>query len=106
MRVPGWMRGVELWRTGVAVRRDWPDGSHDLFGWAPLGTDLSGPIRTDHARWRRGVFRPVHSVVRVSGRDFLLHGERDGCRAPDCPAGDGAVSGTPRPAEHSRQWRT
>ncbi|GAA1802985.1 hypothetical protein GCM10009682_26040 [Luedemannella flava] len=104
MRVPRWMRGAELWRAGVAVRRDWPDGTHDLFGWQAGAADLAASIRADRARWRRGPLRPTHSVVSLSGRDFVLHADRDGCRAPDCPVGDDAgVSAARQHREHSRQ---
>src|SRR5436309_1862167 len=86
MRIPRWLRRVEPWRIGVAVRREWPDGTHDLFGWRTPGSDLNGPIRTDRASWLRSPMRPVaYSVVPVSVRDFVLHGRRDSCRAPDCP---------------------
>ncbi len=103
MRVPRWMRGTDLWRTGVAVRRDWSDGSHDLFGWAPAGADLGAAIRADRKRWRRGLLRPsAYAVVSLSARDFVLHGERDGCRAPDCPTGE-EVAVPRQEAEHTRQ---
>ncbi|MFC7484648.1 hypothetical protein ACFQX7_37925 [Luedemannella flava] len=61
----------------VAVRRDWPDGTHDLFGWQAGAADLAASIRADRARWRRGPLRPTHSVVSLSGRDFVLHADRD-----------------------------
>ena len=85
MGIPRWLRGVELWWVGVAVRRDWPDGSHDMFGWQLPGADLASVVGRDRRSWARGPARPTYSVVTLSARDFLLHGRRDVCRAPDCP---------------------
>jgi hypothetical protein len=91
MRVPKWLRSEQLWQEGVAVRRDWPDGSHDLFGWRRPGSNLTGAIVRDRVAWLLAPPRPTYSVVTVSVRDFVLHGRRDVCRAPDCPASEGAV---------------
>lgn len=94
MRVPRWLRSAQPWEAGVAVRRDWPDSSHDLFGWRRPGADLGPAMRADLIHWLRGPARPVYSSVRVSMRDFLLHGRRDTCRAPDCPTVDTEMSAT------------
>jgi hypothetical protein len=94
MRVPRWLQPAQLWEDGVAVRRDWPNGTHDLFGWRRPGADLGPAMRADLVHWLRGPARPVYSAVRVSMRDFLLHGRRDVCRAPDCPTIETASSGT------------
>ena len=92
MRVPRWLRWARPWQVGVAVRRDWPDGSHDYFGLRAVDSDLSAAIRSDRVHWLRGPARPAYSVVAISARDFLLHGRRDGCRAPDCPASNDFVA--------------
>lgn len=72
--------------AGYAVRRDWPDGSHDLYGWRPSATAVQRRIKRTRASLRLG---PWHygtlTVVRVSRRDVRLHARRDLCRAPDCP---------------------
>src|SRR4051812_14099620 len=82
----GRVRRMEPWEAGYAVRRDWPDGSHDLVGFRSVSAKLGGFIRRDRAYWRRGPLRPDRwTVVVVSRRDFDLHAARPGCRSPDCP---------------------
>ncbi|GAA1801425.1 hypothetical protein GCM10009682_24160 [Luedemannella flava] len=93
MGVPRWLRWAQPWEMGVAVRRDWPDGSHDLFGWRRTGSDLGAAMRADLVYWLRAPARPVYCVVTVSMRDFLLHGRRDVCRASDCPTAPARSAG-------------
>jgi hypothetical protein len=87
------------WEAGCAVRRDWPDGSHDLVGFRaspPLADEF---IRRDQRYWCRGPLHPLAwTVVQVSRRDFDLHGVRPDCRSPDCPT----VASAPRPRQHLR----
>lgn len=71
---------------GYAMRRDWPDGIHDLVCWRRSQRRAAAKIAGDVEYWRRTTFRPTrHSVVAVSLRDFALHRRRRDCRAPDCP---------------------
>ena len=82
-------RGMDAWDTGFAVRRDWPDGSHELVGFTESESRAERFIRRDREYWRRGPLRPLSwQIVVVSRRDFELHERRFGCRAPDCPTGD------------------
>lgn len=75
-----------------SVRRDWADGSHEFVGLYLNGARAGWAAWSDAAFWRRCHFRPVCSVVEISGRDFLLHRRRQGCRAPDCPMGTDRTS--------------
>ena len=79
---------VAPWEAGYAVRRDWPDGTHDLVAYRREGTALDGFVARDREYWRWGPLRPARwTVVVVSYRDFNLHARRHGCQAPDCPTG-------------------
>jgi hypothetical protein len=78
--------GMDGWEPGLAVRRDWPDGCHELVGFSVESEGVERFVRRDRAYWRRGPVRPASwQVVRVSRRDFSLHEQRPNCRAPDCP---------------------
>jgi hypothetical protein len=75
------------WRAGSAVRRDWPDGTHELVGFSVDEDGASRFLARDRRYWQRGPLRPTAwRVVVVSRRDFDLHGHRRDCRAPDCPS--------------------
>lgn len=76
----------DAWQAGHAVRRDWPDGTHDIVGWRTTAGKAERFARRDRECWRRGPLRPrTWSVVVISRRDVQLHGRRHDCRAPDCP---------------------
>jgi hypothetical protein len=82
-----------------AVRRDWPDGTHEFIRARDNETDALRQMESDHEFWRRGPMRPPLSVVRISVHDFELHGRRRrDCKAPDCPQQDSAAT-TPGVAE-------
>jgi hypothetical protein len=71
---------------GFAVRRQWPDGSHDYFRFSRTPGPAQDAIEADRRYWRKGPVAPVgHRVVAISSRDFELHRGRRRCRAPDCP---------------------
>lgn len=71
---------------GVAVRRNWPGGDHDIVGFSTSLGELDGLIARSVAYWRRCHYRPRHVVVEISARDFDIHLHRHPCRSPDCPA--------------------
>jgi hypothetical protein len=88
------MSAVELrpssssrWLAVYAVRRDWPDGSHEFVGARDSKADAQRFVERDRQYWLPGPLRPEWSVVEISVRDFDLHAKRYGCRAPDCPIG-------------------
>lgn len=78
-------RRVEPWRAGLAVRRDWPDGTHEFVEFSLTAAVVERFLSTDRTYWRRSYYRPTLSVVSISRRDFELHRLRRLCRAPDCP---------------------
>jgi hypothetical protein len=88
---------MESWQVGFAVRRDWPDGSHEFVRFCLSEGEAASFVTSDRAYWRRGPWRPVHAVVCISVRDFELHADRRLCRAPDCPAAT-SVPTVDRPA--------
>jgi len=74
------------WQAGYAVRRDWPDGTHELVGFQAAPVEAARFLQRDRWYWRRGPLRPrAWDVVLVSRRDFELHAVRHDCRSPDCP---------------------
>jgi hypothetical protein len=84
---------IESWQSGYAVRRDWPDGAHDFFGFRPTFDPAEEEASRSRRFWRPGPIRPVHSVVTISRRDFDLHAKaRRNCCAQDCPAAWGSFA--------------
>jgi hypothetical protein len=82
--------GMETWRAGYAVRRDWPDGVHEFVGFRATRLEADRFVDGDRGYWRRGPVRPLAwTVVVISRRDFDLHAGRHECRSPDCPTWDG-----------------
>lgn len=80
-------------QAGHAVRRDWPDGTHDLACWRATAAAAHRVLVRRRASWRRAPVRPVAwSVVWVSRRDVIVHGHRHDCRAPDCPTAATALA--------------
>jgi hypothetical protein len=71
----------------LAVRRDWPDGTHEFIGPVsdlPAAAELR---QREFAKWGRIPYRPLLSVVRINLHDFWLHAQdRPDCTAPNCPA--------------------
>jgi len=81
------------WPAGFAVRRDWPDGSHDLVAFRGSAGQARRFARRDRAYWRRSPLRPLtHTVVVTSRRDVVLHAARHPCASPDCPTADPAAA--------------
>ena len=69
-----------------AVRRDWPDDTHEFVRPRDTETRANRQLDRDRVYWRPGPMRPELSVVRISKHDFALHGRhRRYCKAPDCP---------------------
>jgi hypothetical protein len=68
-----------------AVRRDWPDGSHEFVRSRRDPARAARQLEGDRAYWRRGPLRPELSLVEISRHEFRLHARhRRDCRAPDC----------------------
>ncbi|SCF01158.1 hypothetical protein GA0070562_5106 [Micromonospora tulbaghiae] len=70
---------------GYAIRREWPDGSHDLFGFASDARVAQRRLGRDQDYWRGGPVRPLAVyVVAASAADVDGH-PVDGCRRTGCP---------------------
>ena len=85
-------RELRAWEAGYAVRRDWPDGSHEFIDFSVTAAQAGVRAERDREYWLRGPVRPRSwSVVVISQRDFTLHLGRRQCRAPDCAGAGIAV---------------
>jgi hypothetical protein len=76
---------LEPWQAGLAVRRDWPDGTHEFVRLTLRPAEVARFVDHGAAYWRTGPMSPRHSVVAISRREFDWHRRRD-CRSLDCPA--------------------
>jgi hypothetical protein len=71
---------------GFAIRRRWPDGSHDYIRFSRTPGAAQRGVEPDRRYWERGPVRPVErNVVAISRNDFDLHRARRRCRSTDCP---------------------
>ena len=71
---------------GFALKRLWPDGSHDYIRFSRNPGEAQRGVEPDRRYWRRSPYRPVdYRVVPISARDFDLHRSRRNCRSSDCP---------------------
>jgi len=72
--------------TGYAVRRHWPDGSHDYVELCGSLRAAQLAARRDELATRPAPYRPAdHRVVLISRAEFDAHRRRHGCRSTDCP---------------------
>ncbi|MEU7802636.1 hypothetical protein AB0B10_25590 [Micromonospora arborensis] len=70
---------------GYAIRREWPDGAHDLFGFAPDQGTAQSALERDRGYWRSGPVRPTTTyLVAASAADVDRH-PTVGCRRSCCP---------------------
>jgi hypothetical protein len=71
---------------GFAIRRRWPDGSHDFIRLCVTPRAAQDAIEPDRRYWCRGPWRPTeYRVVAISRNDFDLHYRRHRCKSPGCP---------------------
>ena len=97
---PAWRLGgyADDDAVGFAVRRDWPDGTHDLYGWQSTPGAVQRRIDRTQAsprwgQWRQGALM----VVPASRRAVRAHSRRDPCRVPDCLTLVAVAAGAPSP---------
>ncbi len=77
-----------LAQTGFAVRTDWPDGTHLIFGWRPSWRAASRLVARDRNYWLPGPLCPVGwSIVAVSRFEESAHHRRGHCEDRYCPTG-------------------
>lgn len=70
---------------GYAIRREWPDGAHDLFGFTPAAGTAIRRLQRDRSFWRGGPVRPTAVyLVPANAADVGAH-PVDGCRRSGCP---------------------
>lgn len=70
---------------GYAIRREWPDGTHDLFGFTPHAHLAQRRLDRDLGFWRSGPVRPAAVyLVAANAADVGRH-PVDGCRGAWCP---------------------
>ncbi|MDG4803694.1 hypothetical protein [Micromonospora sp. WMMD980] len=70
---------------GVAVRLQWPDGRHDLFGHTH---DVEAAIRALEGQrryWRRGPVRPTALYLVAVSEQAVKDHPTSGCRSASCP---------------------
>lgn len=72
-------------QPGWAVRRDWPDGSHEFSRFRSSAEEAAKHADADRTYWQRGSIRPELSIVEISRHDFSIHHGRTSCTHPDCP---------------------
>ncbi len=74
--------------TGYAVRTDWPDGTHLIFGWRRAWRSACRLLFRDHRYWRSGPIRPhTWSVVGATRTVVAAHPRSARCSSPQCPRG-------------------
>ncbi|GAA4264110.1 hypothetical protein GCM10022255_114730 [Dactylosporangium darangshiense] len=72
--------------SGFAVRRDWPDGTHEFFGLTGSLRRVLRRLGRDKRSWRQGPVRPTSRiVVWLSATTFQRH--QRGCRDLGCVGG-------------------
>lgn len=70
---------------GYAIRREWPDGTHDLFGFTAETDTAIRRLNHDRSFWRGGPVRPTDVyLVPANAADVGAH-PVDGCRRSGCP---------------------
>lgn len=75
----------EEFAWGYAIRREWPDGAHDLFGFTVDADAAQHQLDRDECYWRSGPVRPAAAyVVPANAGDVNRH-PVDGCRSSSCP---------------------
>jgi hypothetical protein len=83
--------------VGFAVRRDWPDDTHEFVGLRETLEEAERFLSGDREYWRRGPLWPRdYPVVWISRHDFDLHANRRDCRSPECPTATSAPGGSGR----------
>jgi len=72
--------------VGYTLRMDWPRGEHNFSEFCATPGKARRKARGHFRFWAGSPYRPTSiSLVAMSRHDFELHGDRQICRAPDCP---------------------
>ena len=81
--VPAAAEAAYSW--GYAVRREWPDGHHDLFGFTPDTETAERRLDRDRSYWRGGPVRPTAVYLVATNAVAVDRHPVDGCRNSSCP---------------------
>ncbi|GAB3087192.1 hypothetical protein GCM10027186_55100 [Micromonospora schwarzwaldensis] len=70
---------------GVAVRREWPDGRHDLFGFTRNVEAAMRGLTGQRRYWQRSPLRPTATYLVAADEQVVRSHPVTGCRAKSCP---------------------
>jgi hypothetical protein len=73
-------------RLQLSVRRDWPDGTHDLRGTFSSEREAAHWLVADSDSLRTAAAEAVYSVVPVTEQQLRRHQNMSRCSSPHCPA--------------------
>ncbi|QOC94340.1 hypothetical protein [Micromonospora craniellae] len=73
----------EVW--GWAVRREWRDGRHDLFGFTADRHMADRAVARDRGFWRVGPVRPAAVYVVAANASAVVGHPVSGCCDSSCP---------------------
>ncbi len=79
-------------RLGFTVRTDWPDGTHDIFGWRRNWYAAWRLARRARTYWQTGPISPhTWAILAMTRRQVRAHPRA--CRSPACPRGSIVFTG-------------
>ena len=75
----------DAYAWGYALRREWPDGTHDLFGLTPTADTAQRRLDRDRGHWRNGPVQPTAVYVGAANAADVKQHPVQGCRHSGCP---------------------
>ncbi|MEW2385586.1 hypothetical protein AB0873_26340 [Micromonospora sp. NPDC047707] len=75
----------EEFAWGYAIRREWPDGAHDLFGFTADAAIAQRRLDRDRGFWRSGPVRPAAVYLVPVNAAVVRRHPVGGCRNSSCP---------------------
>ncbi|MER7457301.1 hypothetical protein [Micromonospora sp. NPDC126480] len=70
---------------GYAIRREWPNDVHDLFGFTPDAATAQRRLDRDRSFWRSGPVRPTAVYLVPVNAAVVRRHPVEGCRNSSCP---------------------
>lgn len=80
----------------LAVRRDWPNGTHELCCPRRTMSQAQRELDRDIRYWLHGPSRPRHSIVTLTLAELRGHSKDGRCRSTACPTAGSLVDSTAR----------